>query len=383
MRKSVWISAALCTVMICAAAGAAGVVHMEVPKQLQGKPLLAEVPEQSGPKSLKDVIYETQKLVVTIETPDGMQGSGFLYNDQGDLITNAHVVTGATDVTVKTADARVLQGKVIGISEETDVAVVRVQELAGVQPLPVIRDRKAEVGDEVIAVGSPLGFQNTVTTGIISGVGRSFVIDPYSYKDLYQISAVIAKGNSGGPLVDKATGGVIGINSAGIEEGMIGFSIPVMDVLDLAEGWSKQPMATLPDTAASGQDDTNASQGQTQGQGQQAASITEYSQYLVKHFYDSLNSADYVYAYSLLGGNWKEGTSYEDFRQGYLSTRNVVIDDMYVTSDSKDSATVTAVISVDERKDGEYKLSKYQVTYVVAYENDQLKLISGKGKAIE
>ncbi len=111
--------------------------------------------------------------------------------------------------------------------------------------------------------------------------------------------------------------------------------------------------------------------------------LEEYAGYLVTHFYDSLNNADYVYAYSLLGGNWKEGTSYEKFREGYLGTLNVVIDNMQVTDSRDDNATVIAVISADERVDGKYVLSKYQVTYEVGYENDQLKLISGKGKAIK
>ncbi|MFD1954940.1 S1C family serine protease [Paenibacillus thailandensis] len=373
MRKAAWISASLCALIVCGALGAAAALRSEMPKRLSGPPLLAAAQEQDGPKSLKDVIYETQKLVVMIETSDGTQGSGFLYNTKGDLITNAHVVAGESEVSVKTADARELRGKVIGISADTDIAVVRVSELAGVTPLPVVRDRRAEVGDEVIAVGSPLGFQNTVTTGIVSGLGRSFVIEPYHYEGLYQISAPIAHGNSGGPLVDKKTGGVLGINSAGMEEGMIGFSIPIADVLQLAEGWSENPMETLPpgktlDKAESGQAKT---------------SIVEYSEYLVRHFYDSLNNADYVYAYSLLGGNWKEGTTYAEFREGYLATRNVVIDDLIVTSESEDEATVTAVISVDERVEGEYKLSKYQVTYTVGYENDQLKLIKGSGKAIK
>lgn len=119
--------------------------------------------------------------------------------------------------------------------------------LAGVEPLVMVRKEKAEIGDEVIAIGSPLGFQNTVTTGMVSGLGRSFEIKPYTYNDLYQISAPIAPGNSGGPLVDKKTGEVLGINSAGIEESSIGFSIPIVNVLDLAEAWSKNPMKTLPE----------------------------------------------------------------------------------------------------------------------------------------
>ncbi|WP_139991634.1 S1C family serine protease [Paenibacillus paridis] len=372
MSKRVWFSAIVSTLVVCGGMAAALAVHAEVPSQLAGKPLLA-VAEEKKSKSLKDIIFETQKLVVMIETDKGEQGSGFLYNLEGDLITNAHVVAGARMVKIKTADAREMEGEVIGISTETDVAVVRVPELSGTEPLQVVRDEKAEVGDEVLAVGSPLGFQNTVTTGIISGLGRSFEIEPYLYSDLYQISAPIAPGNSGGPLVDQKTGAVLGINSAGYEQGSIGFSIPIANVIELAEQWSNEPMQELPEIETS--DDKDGPE--------ENASVEEFAGYLVTHFYDSLNNADYVYAYSLLGGNWKEGTSYEKFREGYLGTLNVVIDNMHVKNGKKDKAVVIAVISVDERVDGKYVLSKYQVTYEVGYENDQLKLLSGKGKAIK
>lgn len=368
MKKRIWVGI-LGFILILGTGTAAGfAIREELPKQLKGAPLLA-VGEVK--KSLKDIIFETQKLVVMLETDTGSQGSGFLYNLNGDLITNAHVVSGVRHVRVKTADARELVGEVIGISTETDVAVVRVKELADMEPLSLFRYGRGEVGDEVLAVGSPLGFQNTVTTGIISGVGRSFQIEPYSYKDLYQISASIAPGNSGGPLVDLKTGSVLGINSAGLEEGTIGFSIPISNVLAMVEGWSKEPMAMLPELSLTEESEFM----------QEEASLEQLARYLVTHFYDSVNNGDYVYAYSLLGGSWKEGTSYVKFREGYLTTRNVVIDDIHVNSDD-DEATVTAVLSVDERQAGENVLSKYQVTYKVGYENDQLKLLTGKGKAI-
>jgi hypothetical protein len=372
MNKRIWMSIIASALIICGGMGAALAVHTEVPSRLTGKPMLANA-EQGKTKALKDIIFETQKLVVMIETDDGSQGSGFLYNLDGDLITNAHVVAGSRKVKIKTADARELDGEVIGISTETDVAVVRVPGLASTEPLQVSRDERAEVGDEVLAVGSPLGFQNTVTTGIISGLGRSFEIEPYLYSDLYQISAPIAPGNSGGPLVDQKTGEVLGINSAGYEQGSIGFSIPIANVISIAEEWSKEPMDELPELILT--EDPHKMD--------EEASVDEFADYLVTHFYDSLNNADYVYAYSLLGGNWKEGTSYEKFREGYLGTRNVVIDDMHVNNSKDGKATVIAVISVDERVNGEYVLSKYQVTYEVGYENDQLKLLSGKGKAIK
>ncbi|MBH5318931.1 trypsin-like peptidase domain-containing protein [Paenibacillus sp. GSMTC-2017] len=376
MKKRMWIGILGSVLILCGGIGAGITIRLEIPKQLNGSPLLA-IGEVK--KTLKDVIFETQKLVVMIETDTGSQGSGFLYNKQGDLITNAHVVSGVRNVRVKTSDARELSGEVIGISTNVDLAVVRVKELAGIEPLPLVRYENGEVGDDVMAVGSPLGFQNTVTTGIISGVGRSFQIDQYTYNDLYQISAHIAPGNSGGPLVDMKTGAVLGINSAGLEENAIGFSIPISKVLPLAEGWSKEPMTMLPDLSLT--DELGEESDEKSKLQQDGSSIDKLASYLVTHFYDSLNNRDYVYAYSLLGGNWKEGTSYVKFREGYLTTRNVVIDDMHVTSKDEE-AVVTAVISVDERKDGENVLSKYQVTYKVAYENDQIKLISGKGKAI-
>ncbi|NIK77908.1 hypothetical protein FHS15_003046 [Paenibacillus castaneae] len=372
MSRRLWISIIASSLIICGGLGGAYVVHSKIPSRLTDKPLLA-VSEVKKAKTLKDIIFETQKLVVMIETENGTQGSGFLYNLEGDLITNGHVVAGSRKVKIKTADARELDGEVIGISTETDVAVVRVPDLAGTTPLQVVRKEKSEVGDEILAVGSPLGFQNTVTTGIISGLGRSFEIEPYFYSDLYQISAPITSGNSGGPLVDQKTGEVLGINSAGYEKGSIGFSIPIANVIDIVEAWSKEPMKELPVLETT--DESVALEDE--------ASIEEFAGYLVRHFYDSLNNADYVYAYSLLGGNWKEGTSYESFREGYLGTRNVVIDNMHVKASSDDKAVVIAVISVDEREDGEYMLSKYQVTYQVGYENDQLKLLSGKGKAIK
>lgn len=109
------------------------------------------------------------------------------------------------------------KGTVIGIGDETDVAVVRVPDLKKVKPL-IIAKSKAETGDEILALGSPLGLENTVTTGIISGLGRSFEIAPYIYSNLYQISAPITHGNSGGPLISAETGEVIGINSAVVEQ---------------------------------------------------------------------------------------------------------------------------------------------------------------------
>ncbi|MFD1851517.1 S1C family serine protease [Oceanobacillus bengalensis] len=201
--------------------------------------------EVDSSMQLKDVIEEAQKKVVKIELADGSFGSGFLYNDKGDVITNAHVVAGAKDVNIITSDERTFDGVVIGISTDIDVAVVRVDGLHGQDPLP-IRTEKAEIGDEVLALGNPLGLDNTVTTGIISGIDRDLELPPYHYEDVYQISAPIAPGNSGGPLVHSESGEVLGINSAASDVGAIGFSIPIQNVLPMIKGWSDSPMTTLP-----------------------------------------------------------------------------------------------------------------------------------------
>lgn len=340
-----------------------------VPRQLNGAPLLA-VGEKT--KSLKDIIFETQKYVVMIETESGNQGSGFLYNEQGDLITNAHVVSGVRQVRVKTTDARELIGDVIGISTEVDVAVVRVPELANSGSLSLVKYEKASVGDDVLSIGSPLGLQNTVTTGIISGVGRSLQISPYTYTDLYQISTPISHGNSGGPLVDTNTGAVLGINSAGLENSSIGFSIPIVNVLPLIEGWSKEPMTMLPDITLS--DNTELVE--------EKQRLDELASYLVTHFYDAINIGDYVYAYTLLGDTWQESTSYVKFRESYISMRNITIDDEHITL-IDDEATVTVVISADSRIDGSYQLIKQQISFRVGYVDDQLKLLNSKTKQLQ
>lgn len=255
MNKSWIVSIAITIVIILAGIIGMVIMHNQIPKNLN-KPstILASETENfkvnednidGNAKELKEIIQESQKKVVKIELTNGSIGSGFLYNDKGDIVTNAHVVEGVKKVNVTTYNERMYNGVVIGISKNIDVAVVRVEGLQSTQPLK-IQMEKAEIGDEVLALGSPLGLDNTVTNGIISGIDRDLDLPPYHYENLYQISAPIAPGNSGGPLLDSKTGKVLGINSAASDEGNIGFSIPITDVLSLIEGWSASPMSTLP-----------------------------------------------------------------------------------------------------------------------------------------
>lgn len=382
MAKRTWSMIISSAIIIGAGAGGVFWIHQHSTDQLQDGPRLAVVAaketenaaatiasKQPVKKTRKQIIEESQKKVVTIESSSGL-GSGFLYNDQGDIVTNAHVVEGSKEVTVRTLNHEEYKGTVIGIGEETDVAVVRVPDMKKIKPLAIAKS-KAETGDEILALGSPLGLENTVTTGIISGVGRSFEIAPYIYSNLYQISAPITHGNSGGPLISAETGEVLGINSAVVEqEGGIGFSIPMTSVLKQVQNWSKNPSGTAAVKTAG---DTHSGSG----------SAALEAEALVTDFYTSLNLSDYVTAYALLGSEWQSGTTYAKFREGYINTSYVTIGDISSTTNGNKEMEVTAVITADERRDGEYVTTKYKVTYQVGYENGQLKILHGQGKKIK
>lgn len=155
-------------------------------------------------------------------------GSGFIISSDGRMITNAHVISGAQTVKVTLKDGRTFQGKVVGVDQVTDVAVVKIEA----NNLPIVRLGTAEKlvpGEWAIAIGNPLGLDNTVTVGIISALGRSSsqVGVPDKRVSFIQTDAAINPGNSGGPLLN-AKGEVIGINTA-IRAGAqgLGFAIPV------------------------------------------------------------------------------------------------------------------------------------------------------------
>jgi len=164
------------------------------------------------------------------------QGSGFIIRNDGLILTNAHVVSGADTVTVKMKDGRELQGKVLGADSLTDVAVVKVEA----SNLPTVRLGNADQvkpGEWAIAIGNPLGLENTVTVGIISATGRSSsdVRVPDKRVDFIQTDAAINPGNSGGPLLNQR-GEVVGMNTAiiGGAQGL-GFAIPINTAQRISE----------------------------------------------------------------------------------------------------------------------------------------------------
>jgi serine protease Do len=157
-------------------------------------------------------------------------GSGFIVDPEGYILTNNHVVQGASKVKVKLDDGRDFDATIIGSDPETDVAVIKIEDKAG---LPYVRlgdSDKLEVGDWVMAIGNPFGnLAGTVTVGIVSASHRENLQLPGNtvYKDFIQTDAAINLGNSGGPLVD-VYGHAVGINTAITSQGSgIGFAIPI------------------------------------------------------------------------------------------------------------------------------------------------------------
>jgi S1-C subfamily serine protease len=165
-------------------------------------------------------------------------GSGFLIDDDGHLITNAHVVEGAEGVEVQLGDDEEGQSaEVVGTDPSSDIALLKIEDTKGATPLPFGDSSEADVGDPVVAIGNPFGLDRTVTTGIVSALQRQIQApNGFSISDVIQTDAAINPGNSGGPLLD-ASGQVIGINSqiasqTGGSQG-VGFAVPIATAEDV------------------------------------------------------------------------------------------------------------------------------------------------------
>ncbi len=159
------------------------------------------------------------------------EGAGVVYNKQADILTDEHVVAGASTVTVHFQDGVTARAKVLGTDPSTDVAVIKVNvKPSELHPIAFANSSKAQVGDPVVAIGSPFGLPETTTAGIVSAVGRSITApNNYTIPGAIQTDAAINPGNSGGPLLD-GRGQVLGLNdqiqtSSGSSAG-IGFATP-------------------------------------------------------------------------------------------------------------------------------------------------------------
>lgn len=198
-------------------------------------PAVAAPPATAG---IPKIVERVQPQVVTILTRGGL-GSGVIYRSDGVILTNEHVIRGNNGVEVAFADGRREPGHVIGADTETDLALVRVDR----KDLPAASFQTAlpPVGSLAVVLGSPLGFEKSVTAGIISGLHRSIpgsARDSTALVDLMQTDAPISPGNSGGAVVD-GQGRVIGISEAYIppEQGAvaIGFAIPAATAVSVAD----------------------------------------------------------------------------------------------------------------------------------------------------
>jgi serine protease Do len=166
-------------------------------------------------------------------------GSGIIFDPSGWILTNRHVVTGANSLTVELKDGTQYPGTIYGVDTLTDLAIVKV-DASGLPAATMGKSDGLKVGQLVIAIGSPLGtFTNSVTSGIVSAVGREIQTDGGDLRNLIQTDAAINPGNSGGPLLD-STGSVVAINTA-IEKDAngIGFAIPI----DIAQPIMRQALA--------------------------------------------------------------------------------------------------------------------------------------------
>jgi putative serine protease PepD len=171
--------------------------------------------------------------------PQRAQGSGWVYDTDGHIVTNDHVVDGAESISVRFWNGKTYSARVVGTDKSTDLAVIKVDAPSSVlHPLQVGDSSAVQVGDGVVAIGSPFGLEETVTSGIVSALHRAITApNNFTINDSIQTDAAINHGNSGGPLLN-AQGRVIGVNAqiksdSGGNEG-VGFSIPSNTVRQIA-----------------------------------------------------------------------------------------------------------------------------------------------------
>lgn len=202
-------------------------------------PSVAAAPVLAAPaRSATDVsaLYErVSPGVVSVEVTTaqgGATGSGIELDRNGYILTNDHVVNGAQSVNVRFTEGAPVPAKVIGVDQSTDLALVKVDPSAHkLAPLTLGSSKDVKVGQPAIAIGSPFGLQGTLTTGVVSALGRSIMApNQFSIDNVIQTDAAINPGNSGGPLLD-ASGRVIGINAQIATESQsnsgVGFAIPI------------------------------------------------------------------------------------------------------------------------------------------------------------
>ncbi|MEZ6151351.1 MAG: Do family serine endopeptidase [Pirellulaceae bacterium] len=207
-------------------AGAIG--ELELPPGFENF-LPPEMLEQLRPNRGNRRADETESRDVPIEKMQSGMGSGIIVTPDGVILTNNHVIADADELQIELSDGRLFSAALVGSDDASDVAVLKI-DATGLTPARLGNSAAMEVGDWVLAIGSPFGLDQTVTAGIVSATNRQTGIIPGGYEDFLQTDAAINPGNSGGPLVS-LRGEVIGINTAinsrsGTNSG-VGFAIPI------------------------------------------------------------------------------------------------------------------------------------------------------------
>jgi len=211
-------------------------VDQVIPTALYDEDSVISLYEKSIPAVVMIIVEMETNGRFSFTAPQRGQGSGFIIDDQGHIITNNHVVEDAIKVTVILYDNRRLEAEVIGTDRESDVALLQVnsEKLGNVKPLLLGDSDSIKSGQMALALGSPFGLDGSITIGIISGVGRSLrSFGQRPNPEIIQTDAAINPGNSGGPLLNSA-GEVVGINTAiEVSSTGIGFVVPINTVKSL------------------------------------------------------------------------------------------------------------------------------------------------------
>ena len=242
---------------------------------LSAPPLITSTEEQQLIELYDRVNQSVVSILVQVGTDGFAQGSGYVFDGEGHVVTNQHVVEGATEIEVNFSSGLKLRGEVLGTDPDSDLAVIRLEGAVDqdqLVPLPLADSDSVRVGQRVVAIGNPFGLAGTMTVGIISGLGRSLQGNrpaegggSFTAPDILQTDAAINPGNSGGPLLNM-NGEVIGVNKAiesqtGVNSG-VGFAIAANTVRQvvpylIADGRFVYPylgVSTLPELSLGLQD---------------------------------------------------------------------------------------------------------------------------------
>jgi serine protease Do len=255
-RRLGWavLAGALVGGLVAAAVSGAVVVAADDDEQ----PRAAAITTPEGSMDVQGILERVQESVVTIETSGfdqgalfGGAGTGVVLSADGLVLTNAHVVTGSNDISVRMFDGSTHDASLVGRTPSNDLAMIRIDGVDDLTPATLGSSDSLAVGEPVIAIGNALnlGGQPTVTTGIVSALSRTITAsDGTTLTDLIQTDAAINPGNSGGPLVD-TSGEVIGVNTAILEDTQnIGFSIAIDSVRNIIEDLEEGNGEITPDT---------------------------------------------------------------------------------------------------------------------------------------